>query len=323
MVRRCNRLLVLIRSLILFFWAIVFVIHAPSTLAHNQVVVVPLGSSQQIDLNNIITVAKTGGDFNRVEDAVDSIDDASPDNPYLVYIAPGEYRLRRTLQMKSFVRVVGSGSSITILNGRLISETTSGCLNGIAVVLGGGSGLSDVSIRNTGSAGETRVGVCDPDTFVSGVNLDRVRIDVRSGTSNYGVISRSGALVRNSSIVTLGRSGGNESIGVLSTVVSSDVLLDNTTVSSGEGADGSGSAYAVKLDDSIEPSITILVELNNSEINGPVDVGNGAQMLARNTRFSDLSTGVGSKICLFSSIDSFAGLYSSTVLNQDCSLPAP
>src|SRR5438874_8643279 len=41
--------------------------------------------------SNVIVVAKSGGDFNSVQQALGSILDNSPTNRYLVWVAPGAY----------------------------------------------------------------------------------------------------------------------------------------------------------------------------------------------------------------------------------------
>ncbi len=62
---------------------------------------------------NVITVAKSGGDFTSVQAALDSITDAGAANPYLIRVAPGVYDGRVT--MKSYVDIEGSGEAVTKL----------------------------------------------------------------------------------------------------------------------------------------------------------------------------------------------------------------
>ena len=56
---------------------------------------------------NVVVVARSGGDHTSVQAAIDSITDAGPDNPYLVWIGPGVYS--GTLTMKPHVHVQGAG----------------------------------------------------------------------------------------------------------------------------------------------------------------------------------------------------------------------
>lgn len=68
-------------------------------------------------LGNVVQVAKTGPFTDPIE-AMESITDASKHNPYLLRIAPGWYYLNRTLQMKPWVDIEGSGREQTTLWGR-------------------------------------------------------------------------------------------------------------------------------------------------------------------------------------------------------------
>ena len=64
---------------------------------------------------NVVTVAKQGGDFVSIAQALDSIVGASTSNQYLVQIGPGEYITNRTLHIKPGVAVVGSGGGTAMV----------------------------------------------------------------------------------------------------------------------------------------------------------------------------------------------------------------
>ncbi len=53
----------------------------------------------------VLVVAKTGGDFESIQDAIDDITDAATGKRYLVLVMPGEYN--ETVTMKEYVDVVG------------------------------------------------------------------------------------------------------------------------------------------------------------------------------------------------------------------------
>ncbi len=88
-----------------------------SVLAREKVVVIPMTVSKEV--SNIVTVAKSGGDFTDLQKAIDSITDAASDNPYLIVIGPGIYRVEKTITMKPFVDITGSGPNITMLIGQI------------------------------------------------------------------------------------------------------------------------------------------------------------------------------------------------------------
>ncbi len=64
--------------------------------------------------NNVINVAKKGGDYTSIKTAVDSITDASPTNIYIVKIGPGTYN-EDTITLSSGIFLIG-----TFLNGTTI-----------------------------------------------------------------------------------------------------------------------------------------------------------------------------------------------------------
>lgn len=65
---------------------------------------------------NVIVVAKSGGDFTDPVAAMESINDASPSNPYLIKIMPGVYELASTIYVRANVDIEGSGEKSTILH---------------------------------------------------------------------------------------------------------------------------------------------------------------------------------------------------------------
>jgi len=65
------------------------------------------------DLNHVVTVSPTGGDYSSIQAALDSITDAAEDNRYLVKIGPGVYVEQVT--MKPFVDIEGSGQDVTTI----------------------------------------------------------------------------------------------------------------------------------------------------------------------------------------------------------------
>jgi hypothetical protein len=58
-----------------------------------------------------LVVAKSGGDFTTINDALNSITDASDTNGYLVKVMPGVYTEQVT--MKQHVDIEGSGELVT------------------------------------------------------------------------------------------------------------------------------------------------------------------------------------------------------------------
>ncbi|MFZ2948709.1 MAG: hypothetical protein WA003_04420, partial [Desulfuromonadaceae bacterium] len=63
---------------------------------------------------NVVVVAKSGGDFTDPVAAVNSITDASENNPYLIKIMPGIYNIdAQTIFLPQYIDIEGCGSNIT------------------------------------------------------------------------------------------------------------------------------------------------------------------------------------------------------------------
>jgi pectin methylesterase-like acyl-CoA thioesterase len=77
---------------------------------------VPAGFADGVDnssaaYDNVIIVAKTGGDFNTIQAALNSIGDASSTNRYLIWVGPGDYNEK--ISLKPYVDITGAGRKLT------------------------------------------------------------------------------------------------------------------------------------------------------------------------------------------------------------------
>lgn len=282
--------------------------------AHNKVVVVPLGEDG-LSSQNLVVVSLNGGDFRRIEDAVESITDASETNSYLVYVEPGEYRLRKTLKMKPFVDVVGSGIGITTLIGRLITEETDFC-SGIAVVTGGRSKVSNLTIRNSGSFGESRRGLCARMEFdeyglpAPRTTIEQVEIIVSSASSNIGIWTDDTIMVNDSSVSVVGGSSGS-STAIYADYYAGYVQIFNSSVTAEGGHNHSANTLVAR---GIDPPISgAAFYVTNTSIVGPI-IANGSAITGSGfARFTLSDTDVDGHIELneYSSFTAYAGYFDS------------
>lgn len=85
-------------------------------------------SSTNIKKNaTVITVAKTGGDYKTISEALNAVTDASAANTYVIKVMPGTYE--ESIQMKPYVDVVGSGQENTKITSSSADFTVMGADN--------------------------------------------------------------------------------------------------------------------------------------------------------------------------------------------------
>ncbi len=192
----------------LFFLLILLMIFLPlPSLAADKVVVIPLFGHGK-SLKNIVTVAKANGKFSDPVAAVNSITDASKNNPYLVVIAPGVYTLTHTLVMKPWVDIAGSGENVTKLTGPISSDFE----NAESAIIQGASDtvISDLTIENTGG-GTFSIGVYNKN--ISRMRLLRITAKTTGGTNNYCVESIYSSIIITD--LTALASGGHQNTAVI------------------------------------------------------------------------------------------------------------
>ena len=119
-----------------------------------------IGSSYQ----NVIVVAKSGGDFTAIQAALDSITDASAGSRYLVWVGPGVYEEQVT--MKAYVDLVGSGPGVTAIR----------CPASNTLVLASHSSVRDLSVQADSGGQAYAAGVYASD--VSDAKLQNLVVEV-------------------------------------------------------------------------------------------------------------------------------------------------
>jgi hypothetical protein len=181
--------------------------------------------------DNVIIVAKSGGDYTSVQAAINSISDAAADSAYLVWIAPGVYD--ETVMMKPYVHLQGAGQEATIITsavGNSIPQLTQATL-----VLTRYVSLRDLTISNSGA-----------DTY----NVALLATDGVTQT-----------LVTNVTARTQGTGVGNHAIRVMGSGTS--VTLRDVTAIAHARPQVSGSGYAISTYDGailIAENVTALSE---------------------------------------------------------------
>ena len=206
--------------------------------AHNKVVVVPLGGAEGERPSNVVTVAKSGGDFSDPVHALESIIDANSQNPYVVLIAPGTYTVSESLVMKPNVNLIGSGKEITTIVGNLAGETPEA---GSLVISEFDGLIAEMTLANLDAkAGAYKVGL-----YVNGINgfeLRDMSIRVSSARGDgYGIFNQNSSIRVNSSTIRVSGSASDQygiysAAGVVRSRISNSSIFIND---SGPGLEGS------------------------------------------------------------------------------------
>lgn len=150
---------------------------------------------------NIVIVAKSGGDFTSIQVAVDSITDAGPSTPYLVWVAPGAYV--ETVTLKPHVHLQGAGREVTLIQGLITDDGNP--VDKASLILDTNTSVRDLTITNVGSGGLVRVGVFVPagkdEVLISNVTVN----SLGEANGSYAVWMAGRATLEN---VTATASGG-------------------------------------------------------------------------------------------------------------------
>jgi hypothetical protein len=195
---------------------------------------------------NILVVAKSGGHYNTITDALNSISDNSASSRYLIYVAPGLYA--ETVTMKPFVDIEGAGEiptkitqtgSSSSLTGTVIGadnaelrfltvENTGG--NTYATAIYNSSASPRLThITATSSGGTTgNIGVSN---IIASPRMTNVTAFASGGTNNYGIYNSLSSPTMTDDSATA--SGGTNSYGVYNTASASPTMMNVTATASG------------------------------------------------------------------------------------------
>ena len=215
---------------------------------------------------NVVVVAKSGGDFTSVQAAIDSITDASTGNPYLVWVAPGVYT--EQVIMKPFVHLQGVGQAATLIT----SPVSSGDIwppDQATVLLASDTSLRDLTLENEG-VGEYNLVLLATDattgTLVANVTaramgtgsrdfaimlggsgtevtMQRVSARAENGSSrNFGLFAHSGSVVTLEGGSYHGR-GGEYAMGIVNADTGTILQAENVHALGENGSVGNNGLY--------------------------------------------------------------------------------
>lgn len=249
--------------------------------AHNNVVVIPLLGDEQSKLQNVITVAKSGGNFSDPVKAIDSISDAGQSNPYIIVIAPGIYDIDSPINLKPGVNILGSGKTATTIRSQgntspVFSYSNSLppskiTVSGLRVehlgpvhalgFSGSAEGLIIKDVAIAVSATSSSIGIFDSFNPIS-LTIDSVDIISRSSNAMGISLARSWNVDLKRS--TIDTNGGNSSIGIRFWEAR-HLKITNSEVM----AVGSRSMGVLEVD-GVSALSTELLEISRSSVSGSV-----------------------------------------------------
>ena len=195
----------------------------------------------------VVVVAKSGGDFKKIQPAVDSITDATPNRRYLIWIAPGTYK--EIVEMTDYIDLQGAGRRLVKIKcscGQALNSST----HPMQGPLFGAEGeVRSLTLVNAGSTSISHGFDSDSNTI-----LRDVTIDVSNAPQTVGVFSTGPTLELDD--VDISTDGTQQSWAIRSTQ-GTDMSLRDVEAD----ATGTEAGYGVELTDG---SLTI----NDSDISG-------------------------------------------------------
>jgi hypothetical protein len=132
---------------------------------------------------NVVTVAKGGGDYTSVQTAIDSITDATENNPYLVWVASGVYS--ETVTMKPHVHLQGAGQEVTVITSTATSESSPP--DQATLMLARDTSVRDLTVGNSG-AGSFNAALLATDGATRTLVADVTARAQGGGTNNYAFL---------------------------------------------------------------------------------------------------------------------------------------
>jgi len=219
---------------------------------------------------NVVVVAKSGGDYTTVQTAIDSITGAAADNPYLVWVAPGVYS--ETVTMKPYVHLQGAGQGATI-----ITSAVSGSdwpPTQATLVLASDTSLSDLTVGN-GGVGDANVALLATAGMTRTLVADVTAQAQGDGLNNYPIVlSGSGTGVTLQQVTALAENGTNHNVGLFNFGGAAAALWGGSFT--GRGGQNAWGIFNTNSDTTLEAvSVTALGE-NGSNLNNGLYNYNGA-----------------------------------------------
>lgn len=303
-------------------------------------------SMEGTSYQNVIIVAKSGGDYATIGDAVDSISGNTSTNQFVIWVAPGVYEER--VDLPDYVHLVGASRDAVKV--KYLSTTL---LNGV-VNLGVGSLLENLSVESDGSfysfavynlsAGEATVRnvkiTVNSAIFGSGIQADYQspmniydsEITAESISAAYGVNTGGDMVLENTTITVAATTGGFPVYHAGGVGGGEAVVRDSTLAVTSDGSAGNCVAMYLASTDfdyeiygtkatvasclvtsygaAVEGSSTQIQYSDFTGVTDAVYVGDGVEALVASSRMvgGSSTSGSGTITCAYSYDENYAAL---------------
>jgi hypothetical protein len=169
-------------------------------------------SAEGTPFENVVVVAKSGGDYTSVQAAINSITDATANNPYLVWVAPGVYN--ETVTLKSFVHLQGAGQDATVITSNASSSGDWPPAQA-TLKLASDTSLRDLTLGNSGT-GEHNVALLATTGMTGTLVADVATEALGSGTNNLAIfLSGNGTGITMQQVTALAENASNLNAGLI------------------------------------------------------------------------------------------------------------
>jgi hypothetical protein len=128
---------------------------------------------------NLVVVAKSGGDYTTITDALNSITTNSAGNPFTIYVAPGIYS--EMVTMKPYVDIEGAGeqaTKITFTSGSTITSTLTGADN---------AELRFLTVESTGGGTSNTIAIYNHNASPRITHVTATATNRSYGSHSYGI----------------------------------------------------------------------------------------------------------------------------------------
>ncbi len=229
---------------------------------------------------NVVIVAKGGGDYTGVQAAIDSITDAAADNPYLVWVAPGVYS--ETVTMKPYVHLQGAGQEATVITSTASSSTWPPTQ--ATLILASDASLRDLTVAN-GGAGDSNAALLATAGTTRTLAAEVTAWALGGGVSNFAIVlSGSGTGVTLHQVTAVAENSSSHGIGLVNMSGAAAVLRGGAFT--GRGAVYGWGIFATGSGATLEATGVSAVGENGSDFNVGLYNFNGAAAVLRGGVFS-------------------------------------